>query len=1612
MRDERAEWAIGVIEQITGEEDDYTEFQQAIQALYDVVDGTADEDEDWFRYYFVFVSGLYTRFMLFGDPQDLDHVIEWAQVPSAEMAPDDELALATMVADMLAMRYGIRHDLSDLDDAISLRREILQRITDDDARRAGLVVLGQSLRTRYERQRRPGDLDEAIVLVEQAMAAMPPGHPIRQAGSYELSVVLLKRFMGNQNRDDIDRAIAVAREGTAAADDNPVLLSGLAEALAARFHLLKAPADLDEAINTMRRSVSLLPDGHPDWSVFRNSLANFLRIRGERGKSTSDLDEAVEIGRAAVARLPAGNPAEAQFRYNLGVSLRSRAGAGDLDEAIDLTRQAAMADGHPGRAMFLHGLCLALLRRFEQTQEAGDLSEAAEAGATALDLWPADPAPLVALLADVLFRRYQTILDPGDLDQSITLARSISATPVATAPFLFELANWLWARFEARDDTADRDEAIVFGRRSALSDDPEVVLFGATVVTMLRSRHAVTGQASDLEDAVEVARHIVSTVPDDPDALSCLTGVLLARFTSKGKQADLDEGIVVGERLLAVLPADHPDRAGFPAAFANMLRMRYEHQRDPADLAAAKDWETRADVTRDPWDDVVGPARHEGWASKRGLQGHALLEQAMRGNDPLALDRAIVVIRESVGLYPAAGPAKLEAMGNLASALSIRFTRIGDKADLDEAIEVGRAALDLGSAEAAAVAALAFALFTRFVRFGELSDLDESIALNRSAMPLDDGPVIPSNLSIALRLRYEAKSDPADLAEAVSTGRAAVAAAQDEDRPIPLSNLSATLLMRFNREGDPADLQDAVDIGRQAVAVFPAGHPARAAALANLAAALRARSEWQVRPDDLNEAIELGKAAVAAGPPGHAELPMYVSNLGNALVQRYFRTGELTDLDEGIAAIRAAVEACPADHPTRPRYLANLGAHLQHRFADLQEQTDLTEAVAAIREAVVMSAPTHPERPKYLTSLGTALLRDPSTVDEAVSVSRAALASVGVHDPDRPMFLGNLAAALAARGDLDEALALARTAVEGTPAGHSDRAVYLVRLAGLLLTTDLDEAIAVARAAVDAALVKTNALTLLGNGLRQRFERTGDPADLGGALDALRAAADDSAAPAAERLTAGVTLGALAAAHHRWAEATDAYATAIALMPLVAFRGSERTTREELIARWTGLGAAGAACAVEAGQPDRAIELLEHGRGVLWAQLLETRTDISALRSVAPALATRLNAVRGELNAAELPVDRRMSLAVQWDALVRAARALPGFESFLKPPRASQLRAAGGPVVLLNASPWRCDALVVTASDVRVVELPDVTEGEVVDRANAYLRALVAAEAGDVFADGEISDVLAWLWDAVAEPVLATITHERVWWCPTGPFSMLPLHAAGHHEQRAGRTVLDKVVSSYTPSLRSLIESRAAGGPRLADNRVLIVAMPQTPGQPDLPNVGTERDLLTSLFPGPRHTLREGTAATVESVSEQLGKHAWAHFSCHGHQQLDAPSDGGLLLHDGMLAIKQLTTQQQGEFAFLAACKTAVGGIDLPDEAITLTAALRFAGWRHVIGTLWSVPDNTAAAITADVYDALAVHSELRPANAAHALHAAVIRQRDASPECPSAWAPFIHAGS
>jgi CHAT domain-containing protein len=191
---------------------------------------------------------------------------------------------------------------------------------------------------------------------------------------------------------------------------------------------------------------------------------------------------------------------------------------------------------------------------------------------------------------------------------------------------------------------------------------------------------------------------------------------------------------------------------------------------------------------------------------------------------------------------------------------------------------------------------------------------------------------------------------------------------------------------------------------------------------------------------------------------------------------------------------------------------------------------------------------------------------------------------------------------------------------------------------------------------------------------------------------------------------------------------------------------------------------------------------------------------------------------------------------------------------------------------------------------------------------------------------------------------------------------------------------------------------------------MLAVGLAETPGQPPLPGVTRELRLLREHFPG-RHTILDGPAATRDAVRGQLPRHRWVHVSCHGDQDLTDPSRGGFLLHDRPLTIADIGAgQYHGDFAFLSACKTATGGVALPDEAITLAAALHYAGYRHVIGTLWSVHDRTAADVADAVYGDLTATGTFEPDRAASALHQAV-RDLRAAGRPLSRWMPFTHTG-
>ncbi len=1026
---------------------------------------------------------------------------------------------------------------------------------------------------------------------------------------------------------------------------------------------------------------------------------------------------------------------------------------------------------------------------------------------------------------------------------------------------------------------------------------------------------------------------------------------------------------------------------------------------------------------------VPGPADARRWDRSNPYTREHLATHAANGGVLLDLvdDR----------IFPHAGA------GRMAAALLLTADAAPDTDTLDRAVELLRTAV---AATARSEAdrdeyryGLLLALQIREQRLQSLMDADEAIELNEDllARTTEDSPAYPvllANLGWALRTRYARSGDRQDLDRAIDDLIRALSLSPPGTpaRHECLHQLGQALLSLAERTGDLAALDDAIAHLRQAGDGATVSQARRHDYLAVLGDALRLRLERTGTLADLDEAIAVSAQAADLAPPGDPNRPRYLSILASALLLRYSEAGSRDDLARAVTSARSAVASARPEDARLGQYHSVLSRVLQARHLDTGDPADLNSAVDSAHRAVAVSGREDPQRPRRLSVLGAVLLaaydatRDLENLDAARSACAASLSELSLGHPDRPDALVALGTvehkrfeAGRDREDLDLSVRLLQEADAATPTGHVGRPQRLLALARSLRarfdvggdSADLDGSTdalrqAVAASSSDRPEHATYLLHLAGNlavqGRRREAERH------------FRRALAVATAPIAVRMRAARDLGALAAANQRFAEATDAYAAAVELMPRLASSGLNRATVIAHLAEWSGLASDAAACAINAGRFELAVGLLEQGRGVLWAQALSSRTDLSLLAVYAPALAARLTDVRDRL-AQENPapsddVDRRMRLAREWDDLVAQVRGLPGFGDFLAAPRIEDLLALAtqGPIVIVNVSRYRCDALILRPSGVEVFRLPKLTADDAQQQLTAFLDTV-----GHSRRPSPLPGVLAWLWECAVGPILRTLDLDdppqdgiwpRVWWCPTGPLTLMPLHAAG--------SALDHVLSSYLPTVAALLHTRRSPDASALDG-VLAVGMPNPSVHPPLPHAAVEIEVVRRSAEPELAVVLLDEQATVPVVIEHMRRHRWVHFACHGGQDLTDPARSALVLHEGLLTVLDVAALriEGAELMYLASCQTAMGGIRLVDESIHMAAAMQLAGYRHVVAALWPIDDRMASKLAGGVYGRLSSSDGLRGAEAAHALQMAVLEMRAVHPDRPERWAPFIHMG-
>lgn len=1481
---------------------------------------------------------------------------------------------------------------------------------DSPLRGTALLSLGEALRRQYRASGGQEVLREAVDVLREAKTAGAGGPLGRTPMLTALSMVLYEAVKladtdGEIDDGELDEAIETTRAAAQGIPDDTVIrgqqLWQLAELLRWRFLRTGQAANLDERIETLRATVPLAPDASALTQCL-SALADALSLRYSRNPDPADLDESVAALCRVVESLPADDPRLPDLQADTALAHLQRFDArgepADSETATRLIRSAlaATGSGDSSRYRILGVLAAILSSTATSERDPEKLTEAIEACHAATPPGAVPKVSVTLTLGNALISRYENTGAEADLEAAVTTLRSALAHATETNRLMLvnNLVQVLRIRFFRHGDRSALTEAIDRGK-AALRKNPDALLLAGNVAAAQTDRYEWARDSADLTEAIDALRSVLGRArPDSPDLPTLrfyLGYALRARFQATASIADLDEAIaVLRPSLASVRSRDQQVQVGMMLGIALSL--------------------------------------HGQWS-----------------NDQAALAEASELLRVAADGLPVASPGRNTAGIFLASTLRLRFLNSGEEILLAEAIEIGREIIsrtqDEETNRAYALITLGTLLALRFERTGDAGVLTESIeVLRRGVAAAGTNNAITANalseLAHALRGRYSILAESADLNEAIEAAERATTlpGRTPAERSAQFTALAVGLLTRSLATGDLEDLDAAVDLGREA-ARAPNWHVASAVNLMTLGLALWSRFDRTGTVSDLNAAIDALFEAAEDAHPGHIMRPIMLTNLSNALRTRAGLLGSAADLDAAVDAGRSAVAAAPADHPAVSICLMNLGTALHIRYLEKQDTADLDAAVAALNEAVDRSTPQSPNRREILLNLAGLLRtrrdRRPSrdALDRAVALVREAIAITDVTHSMYPLCVLSLSTVLHTRydrggddADAAESIESARRAIDSMTAGDPRVAVAWVTLGRL-----------------------------------HERRRVEGRRDVDAAVAAYRAAVESPAAAPTYRAAAARLWAESAVRHRDWTSATEAFGVAVALLPHVAWHGIERDARERRLTMWEGLARAAAAAALEAGDPGRAVELLEQGRSVLWSQALQTKDDLSMLRERDLALHDRLRAVATKLAATTAPdipeaaattdpwsdpsqrlQSDRIKLAEDWDRLLAEARALPGLEYLLRIPPLATLREGlpDGPVVLLNVDEARCDALIVHRDrDVDHVPLPGLSYVEAGRQAEGYLRALTLLEnpggPGDLATTGAKQTVhatLEWLWDTVADPVLTRLGYTghdeplpRLWWCPTGSLTLLPLHAAGYHDPAdtpAGRTVIDRAVSSYTPTLRALAKANTASAVEPADRRILVVSMPETPpvpGNPDmcpLPGARAEAEFI-SRAPSLNSTSRVADAATHAATTADLRTHAYAHFACHGGQNLQQPSTGSLYLWDKPLTVLEVAELdlEHAELAYLSACSTAIGGTNLPDEAIHLAAALQLAGYRQVIATLWTITDRTAAEVTETMYTGLLGPSGLRLDDTAHLLHRTVRALRDSAPRSPAIWAPYVHFG-
>ncbi|KAM5546272.1 hypothetical protein V8D89_000398 [Ganoderma adspersum] len=1027
----------------------------------------------------------------------------------------------------------------------------------------------------------------------------------------------------------------------------------------------------------------------------------------------------------------------------------------------------------------------------------------------------------------------------------------------------------------------------------------------------------------------------------------------------QGNETYLRAGARELDQSLQSTPESSPYYPVVQSSFALVLLHLYELTHDSTDLDAAVDLASRG---------MAAVAQRNGFPPaatfliRNWTYSQRLLSRREGSAEPLdrAIDIATTTLAASVECHPNDFAGRRLLAMDLAECLLDRHRHLGDVRDLDDALSRIHAAF----------------------KDDELEDIHSryvlgSLHLERYArLALDD---LDKALYLAIHLEHLDDQSPLGTTTALRTPHPDAAPA--------MHLLAVSFAERFAVVMDADELNKAVVYGRKAVEMCPPEHPCSAMYLSSLASLLHQRFVAEDDPADLGECVEKAQTALSAVSSGCSPFYPPQAVLGLALARGGWLKNDVEQIDEGIHYLTVARKNFSGGPHLESRIEEDFASALLLKFEHTKMKDDLDDAVRYAASALERAPVDDRSRAGLAFELGRMLSMRYSVsqpeidLEHAVDILRSVANSTGLAST-RLRAAMEWAKAVAGRGPA-ASLEAFKVALDILPlvawSGHRMVVQYKT-----LISLSADIGPRAAACAISCGQLEDAVLCLE----RGRNVLWSQLLGFQGGARRHRALGEASGAPK-----------------------TTTEADALALYIPHAIHGTRsgitQETREELKRRNPQL------------------------HGVLENLLSFANGLKSQAASLRPEHAEKMDGFRASLKSIYADTWLR-NAARRWTSLRSTMEDLgrdskEELHAFGQNSTLAEL-LTGGYVILLNAHTTRCDALIIkramdTSVQVDHVPLPELSTHIARQWAESIQIGMHDLQEGAIGVR-EIENIilvpiLQELWRTTALPILTHLgisdtasPPARIWWCLSGPLAFLPLHAAGPYQAPG---VPDLIVSSYTPTLRSLLSAYSYQAPRAAFS-MLAIAQPDAPGMNPLPAVRKELSTIEracARVSGPLTTL-VGPDATPIAASQALSSHTWLHITCHAHQDPHYPFDSAFHLHKAPLTLKSLMQLDLArvQFAFLSACLTSAGDTHLPDECIHLAAGLQFAGVRSAVATLWSVDDRAAAFVTDKVYGRLMKEGGSEPdaGEAARALHDAVL-DRKAAGKAMVHWVPFIHVG-